>query len=129
MKNTNKEANDEPNQKTVSDLVRGCFAAYVAKDRSALAALLCEDFRFHSPHDPDIDRTNYFEKCWPFSERVKAFHIEKLFAEGDEAFVRYECEPIVGPKFRNTEFFRVEGNKIKEVEVYYGSLPKGFVAE
>jgi ketosteroid isomerase-like protein len=128
MKTNNKEAHDEPNQ-TVSDLVRSCFAAYMAKDRPALAALLSEDFRFHSPHDPDIDKTIYFEKCWPFSESVKAFHIEKLFAEGDEAFVRYECETKDGAKFRNTEFFRVAGNKIKEVEVYYGSLPQGLLAE
>jgi ketosteroid isomerase-like protein len=122
MKTENSGANEERDM-AVSDLVRQCFASYVSKDRQALEELLSDDFRFHSPHDPDIDKTTYFEKCWPFSERVRAFHIEKLFVEGNEAFVRYECQPKDGAKFRNTEFFRIEGNKIKEVEVYYGSLP------
>jgi len=44
---------------------------------------------------------------------------------GNEAFVLYEREPKAGAKFRNTEFFRIEGKKIKEVEVYFGSLPEG----
>jgi hypothetical protein len=34
---------------------------------------------------------------------------------------RYECELKEGARFRNTEYFRIEGNKIKEVEVYFGS--------
>jgi hypothetical protein len=36
-------------------------------------------------------------------------------------FVRYECELKDGARFRNTEYLRIEGNKIKEVEVYFGS--------
>ena len=128
MKTKDSEANDEPNN-IVAALVRQCFSAYVSKDRQTLEQLLSDGFRFHSPHDPDIDKKTYFEKCWPFSERVQAFHLEKLFKEGDEAFVRYECEPKGGGKFRNTEFFRIEGNKIKEVEVYYGSLPVGVSEE
>jgi hypothetical protein len=68
MKTKDSEANDEPNN-IVADLVRQCFSAYVSKDRQALEQLLSDDFRFHSPHDPDIDKKTYFEKCWPFSER------------------------------------------------------------
>ena len=66
-------------------------------------------------------RAEDFGKCWPNCEKIRAFHIEKLFAKGDEAFVLYELEPNVGPRFRNTEFFRMKGNKIREVEVYFGS--------
>jgi ketosteroid isomerase-like protein len=105
-----------------SDLVRKCFSAWETKDREALKELLAEDFTFTSPNDDDhISKDEYWKKCWPGSEKIRAIHIEKLFEKGDEAFVRYECELKDGARFRNTEYLRIEGNKIKEVEVYFGS--------
>jgi ketosteroid isomerase-like protein len=115
--------------KTVSDLVRKYFSDFVSRDRKAVEELLTDNFTFHSPHDPQIGKTTYFEKCWPNGDNFRAFHIEKLFEKGNEAFVRYECETKSGGRFRNTEFIRVEGDKIKEVEVYYGSLPEGVPEE
>lgn len=106
------------------DLIRKYYSSYESKDRKSLEDLLSDDFTFSSPLDDRISRTTYFQRCWPNSETISVFHIEKLFAKGDEAFVRYECERIAGPKFRNTEYFRIEGDKIKEVEVYFGSLPE-----
>lgn len=44
-----------------------------------------------------------------------------LFEKGNEAFVRHECELKTGERFRNTEFFRIEEDRVKEVEVYFGS--------
>jgi hypothetical protein len=41
--------------------------------------------------------------------------------QGNEAFVRYLAELEDGSKFRNTEYFRIEGGKLKEVDVYFGS--------
>jgi len=108
-----------------SDLVRKCFSAWETKDRQAFEGLLAEDFTFTSPNDDDhISKDEYWKKCWPGSEKIRAIHIEKLFEKGDEAFVRYECELKDGARFRNTEYFRIEGNKIKEVEVYFGSSVK-----
>ena len=92
-------------QTTVSDLIQKYYAAYEQKDRKTIEPLLTDDFSFSSPHDDHIDRASYFSRCWPNSE----------------AFVLYELEPATGAKFRNTEFFRIEGNKIREVEVYFGS--------
>jgi ketosteroid isomerase-like protein len=82
--------------------------------------LLAADFTFTSPHDDHIDRKTYFERCWPFSDEVRAFEIERLFENGHQAFVTYRAEQKDGKQFRNTEFFTVEDNKIKEVEVYFG---------
>jgi hypothetical protein len=111
-------------RRSTSDLVRSSFAAYESKDRKALEELLSDDFRFTSPLDDYIDKKVYFERCWPFSDKVRNFHLLKLFDYGSEAFVLYECEPKVGDRFRNTEFFKIEGNKIKEVQVFFGSLPE-----
>ncbi|MBC8125955.1 MAG: nuclear transport factor 2 family protein [Gloeobacteraceae cyanobacterium ES-bin-144] len=105
----------------ISDLVRKCFAAYQSKDRGAIEALLSDDFTFSSPLDDNISRERYFERCWPNSERLRSFHIEKLFAEGNQAFVTYEAVQNDGAKFRNTEFFTSDGEKLKHVDVYFGT--------
>lgn len=102
------------------DLIRKYYAAYEQKDRRAIEPLLTDDFAFTSPQDDHIDRASYFNRCWPNCERIRAFHIEKLCEHGNEAFVLYEIEPQVGGKIRNTEFFRIQENKIREVEVYFG---------
>lgn len=104
-----------------SDLIRSCYAAYEAKDRSILEAVLSDDFTFSSPLDDNISREQYFERCWPNCHHVRGFHIEKLFVDGDEAFVTYVCHATDGTRFRNTEFFVIEGDKIKHVDVYFGS--------
>ena len=119
MTTESSKVNDETQ---VSDLIRRYFSDYVSRDRKAVEELLADDFTFHSPHDPNIGKTTYFEKCWANGDNYRALHIEKLFEKGDEAFVRYECETKAGTKSRTTEFFRIEGDKIKEIEVYYGSF-------
>ena len=111
------------NSDAVSDLVRKYFSAYESKDRVALEALLSADFTFSSPLDDQIQRKVYFERCWPNSENIRRCTIEKLFEQGKEAFVTYEIEPKSGVKFRNTEHFKCEGGKVREVNVYFGSLP------
>ncbi len=108
----------------LSDLIRKYYSAYQSNDRKSLEDLLSDDFTFSSPLDNHINRTTYFQRCWPNSETISVFHIEKLFEKGNEAFVRYECERVTGTRFRNTEYFRIKENKIKEVEVYFGSLPE-----
>jgi ketosteroid isomerase-like protein len=102
-------------------LVAAYFAAYENKDRAALENLLAEDFTFSSPVDDRIDRARYFERCWPFSQQAKEFRIEKLLADDEEAFVRYEAVTTKGTAFRNIETFTIEAGKIRHVEVYFGS--------
>jgi ketosteroid isomerase-like protein len=101
-------------------IIRSYYAAYESKGKAALEALLSEDFVFSSPRDDRIDKETYFARCWPFNEQVVTFRIEKLFERENEAFVLYECEANTGARFRNTEFFRIENGKVKEVVVYFG---------
>lgn len=105
-----------------ADVVRACYTAYETKDRALLESLLAPDFTFSSPLDDHISRERYFERCWPNSEHVGTFDIEKLFVEGDEAFVQYLAHPIEHrPTFRNTEFFTLCDGKVTHVDVYFGS--------
>lgn len=49
--------------------------------------------------------------------------IERLFAQGDEAFARYRVETVDGARFHNAEFHRVRDGQLVEVEVYFGEVP------
>lgn len=103
-----------------SHLVRSCFAAYQSGDRRVVEALLADDFTFSSPVDVGIDRTIYFERCWPGSETLEAFEFKRFHEVGDEVVVTYEAERSDGRRFRNTEVFGFEADRIKSVEVYFG---------
>ena len=108
-------------QETVSNLIRKYFAAFLAQDRQTLEEGLSDDFTFTSPRDDHISKSSFFERCLPGSEQFLTFQIEKLFVQGNEAFVLYQAELKNGTTFRNTEYYKLEGNKIQEVEVFFGS--------
>lgn len=108
----------------VSDLVRRYFAAYETKDRQAVDNLLSPDFTFTSPLDDRIGRTAYFKTCWPNSAKIRTIAIERLFEQGSEAVVRYRSELFSGAQFCNAEVVRAEGDKIVEVDVYFGRTLK-----
>ncbi len=67
-----------------------------------------------------IDRETYFERCWPNSDTLEAFEYLRLLEADDEVFVTYEATKTDGRRFRNTEIFGFDGDKISRVEVYFG---------
>ena len=109
-------------QYDVSDLIREYFAAFLAPDMKTLEEGLSDDFSFTSPYDDQISKATFFERCLPGRVNFRSHHIEKIFVNGNEAFMRYQAELKNGTTFRNTEYIRLEGNKIREVEVVFGSL-------
>lgn len=82
--------------------------------------MLDERFTFSSPLDDRIHRAAYFARCWPNGRTLRRIAVEKIFEQGDEAFIRYEAESTTGKKSRNTEWFRFENGKLMEVQVYFG---------
>jgi ketosteroid isomerase-like protein len=115
------------------EIARACYEAYVKKDRVGIEPLLADDFHFTSPLDNRIDRATYFERCWPNSERVRAFDFIHLVPDCDRVFVTYEGEWENGSRFRNTEIMTMRDGQIVEVEVYFGwniphkAAPGGFI--
>ena len=63
----------------------------------------------------------YFERCWRNSDWIERHELERIFVEGDEAFVTYLCVARGGKSFRNTEFFVFDGDKVKRIDVYFGA--------
>jgi ketosteroid isomerase-like protein len=104
-----------------SDIIRGMFAAYQSKDRGVVERTLTDDFTFTSPYDEAIDRAAYFERCWPNSQRIELFDVERIFEHGNAAFVTYRVVNNDGKEFRNTEFHVFEGDRIRSVDVYFGA--------
>jgi ketosteroid isomerase-like protein len=104
-----------------SDIIRALFAAYLSNDRKAVEDALTGDFRFTSPYDDEIDKPTYFARCWRNSEWIARHELEKIFVEGDGAFVTYKCVAKGGKSFRNTEFFSFAGDKIRRIDVYFGA--------
>lgn len=49
------------------------------------------DFPFTSPRDDHICKAAFFERCLPGSEQFLTHQIEKLFVQGNEAFVLYQA--------------------------------------
>jgi ketosteroid isomerase-like protein len=101
-------------------IVRDCYRAYETGDRSLIEPHLAEDFTFYAPPDPGIDLATYWEKCWPNAGHVDAFAYVRLFEHGDEVHVTYESTRTDGSRFRNTEIHAFAGERIRQVEVYFG---------
>ena len=104
-----------------AETIRRIFAAYLANDREFVENAFSEDFRFTSPYDDAIDKPTYFERCWKNSDWIERHELERIFVEGDEAFVTYRCVAKRGQTFRNTEFFVFDGDKVKRIDVYFGA--------
>src|SRR5438445_10382079 len=104
-----------------AETIRRIFAAYLANDRGFVENAFSDDFRFTSPYDDALDKPAYFERCWKGSDWIERHELERIFVEGDEAFVTYRCVAKSGRTFRNTEFFVFDGDNVRRTDVYSGS--------
>ena len=104
-----------------AEMIRAIFAAYMSNDRRVVEDALTDDFRFTSPYEDEIDKATYFERCWRNSDWIERHELEKIFVDGNEAFVTYRCVAKGGKNFRNTEFFTFEDSRVKRIDVYFGA--------
>jgi hypothetical protein len=109
-------------------VVRDLYIAWRTADRERVERLLADGYRFSSPPDPLLDRTGYFERCWPAAGTNAAqFEFVRL-AELDagEVLVTYIATRPDGTQFQNTEIHTLEGERIARTEVYFGwDVPTG----
>jgi len=104
-----------------AEIIRAVFAAYLSNNRKVVEDALADDFRFTSPYDDHIDKATYFERCWRDTDWIERHDLERIFVEGDEAYVTYLCVAKSGKSFRNTEFFAFAGDRIRSIDVYFGA--------
>ncbi|WP_247482158.1 nuclear transport factor 2 family protein [Bradyrhizobium sp. 144] len=77
--------------KSTLDLARARLKAYVDKDRTAIEALLADDYHFSSPVDNELDRATYLRRCWPNSEKTNSFDEVIATEDGSRAVIVYEA--------------------------------------
>lgn len=106
-----------------ADIVQSYFDAWEGANRAALEALLAEDFTFTSPWDDHISKARFFEHCFPHAGTFGFKRPMKIMADGGDVFVRYETVMKSGGGFRNMEYFRVEGGRVRSIEVFFGFVP------
>ena len=80
------------------------------------------NFTFTSANDDDhISKSAFKSNCWETQkDYIHHFDIERLFAQGNEAFVKYLCHTTNGKTFRNIEYVRTRGEQIESIECYFG---------
>lgn len=106
-------------------MIRMAFDAYIRKDRTLIESLLSDDFHFTSPYDDHIDRNQYFEHCWPGSEKMEAIEVISVAVAGEEVLAHYEVQMKDGSHFKNVDTFIVRDGMIVSQEAYFGDPPRG----
>jgi SnoaL-like protein len=111
-------------QNATEKIIRGYYTAYEKKDWNSMEQLLADGFTFTSPNNDDHINVKAFKaKCWPESTKIKKFDLKKIIGNGNEAFVLNLCTTTSGTLILNTDYFKVENGKIKEVTVFFGPGP------
>ncbi len=102
-------------------VARDSYRAFAAGERAFFEAHLSEDFAFSSPPDPHLDRTGWFERCWPGAGRGGEFGFRRMVESGDEVIVTYELRRPDGSGAVNTEILGFDGeDRIARTEVFFG---------
>ena len=105
-----------PSIRVVLDFMR----AFREQDRSGAEALMSDDFVFTSPQDDHIDKSAWLERCFPSADHFDGPSRTLEIVEVDGIVLhRYEYS-VDGIRYRNAEALRVEGDRVREVEVYFG---------
>jgi ketosteroid isomerase-like protein len=107
---------------TTEAIIRTYYGAWGKRDWGVLDALLAEDFTFSSAAPDDhISKAAFKKQCWDTqSSLIEGFDLERVFASGDEAFVRYVCRTKNGKSFRNVEYHQLKDRRIEVIECYFG---------
>lgn len=106
--------------KSPGELAIILYRAFQNQERNVLEDLFSPDFTFSSPDDKDLNKKQFFEICYPFSEKVENFEFLKVMESGNNVFVSYRCSSKDLPDFENTEYLTIEKEKIKSMRVFYG---------
>lgn len=107
------------NEKTI----RRWYASWVkTKDWREAEKMLADDFTFTSAAgDNHISKTEFKTNCWDTQVNyINRFDLLHVFANGNAAFVMYDCSTGNDKRLRNVEFLQLGDGRIKSIECYFG---------
>ena len=107
---------------TNEEIVRKYYAAWEKKDWSPFDILLAENFTFTSANNDDhISKSAFKARCWESQiDFIERFELERVIANGNEAFVKYLGRTKNGKSFRNVDYLRLKNEKVEAIECYFG---------
>jgi ketosteroid isomerase-like protein len=107
---------------TSEEIVRTWYKAWEKKDQGQFNLLMADNFTFTSAAGDDhISRSAFKTQCWDTQiEFIDRVDLERVFANSNEALVKYLCHTKNGKTFRNVEYFRIKDGKIEALECYFG---------
>ena len=107
---------------STEDVVRRFYKSWEQKDWGPFDVLLADNFTFTSAAGDDhISKSEFKANCWETQkDYIHHTDIERLFTQGDEAFVKYLCHTTNGKSFRNVEYVRTRGERVESIECYFG---------
>ena len=107
---------------TNEEIVRRWYKAWEKKDQGQFEALMADNFTFTSAAGDDhISKSAFKTQCWDTQINfIDRFDLERVFASGNEALVKYLCHTKNGKSFRNVEYFRLRDGKVETIECYFG---------
>jgi ketosteroid isomerase-like protein len=114
-------ADAEPST-TYEEIVRRWYEAWEKKDQDQFETLMADNFTFTSAAGDDhISKRAFKTQCWDTQVNfIDRFDLERVFGNGNEAFVKYLCHTKNGKSFRNVEYFRLRDGKVEAIECYFG---------
>jgi hypothetical protein len=85
--------------------------------------LLADNFTFTSAAGDDhISKSAFKTRCWETQiDFIERFDLQRVFGNGNEAFVMYVCRTKNGKSFRNVEYLRLKDDKVEAIECYFGA--------
>ena len=107
---------------STEEIVRRYYKAWEKKDWDPFDVIFAGNFTFTSANDDDhISKSAFKSRCWETQkDHIHHFDIERLFAQGNEVFVKYLGHTNNGKTFRNIEYIRTYGEHIEAIECYFG---------
>src|SRR5580700_1460210 len=109
-------------RKKNEETIRKYYAAWETRDWHPVDILLADNFTFTSAnHDDHISKSAFKARCWGSQiDFIERFDVEKVFGEGDEAFVKYLGRTKNGKSFQNVDYFQLKDGKVEAIECYFG---------
>ena len=104
----------------IEDIIYLFMAAFERKDRGMIDAILAADFTFTTPDHARAGRKVFFRDIWPTAMHSLSVFVERVFAQGDEAFVQYTLEQPDKTRMRKVVMLRFRDSQITHADVYLG---------
>ncbi len=103
--------------------IRKYYAAWEKKDWRPIDVLLTDNFTFTSANNDDhISKSTFKTRCWESQiDFIDRFDLQRMFGNGNEAFVMYVCRTKNAKTFRNVEYLMLRDDKVEAIECYFGA--------